>query len=652
MVKEVKARLTLEDAASATMKKISSGFGELVGSEKSANEGMSAIKQSLATMAGVYLPQLTRQVLDFGKSFVTAAAGGYADDAAIAALASSVQGIPYEDAIERAGAYGDQLDVIAIKSGIMSRSVGDGFQHMVEIVGASTEGLEQARDMTAQVATIAGKLNIPFEKAEAEVGFMSEGMLRARGSMAQLLQATGVFGPSLKKAAAGWAQLTEEKRVEVLSKGLELASQRVGDMPRTFKQLVGSLENIAEISKEHLGEPLVDAIQPELEKLVSWLEKNRYAVERFAKSMAVDVGHWVETASHEVQEAFGWLVEHQKEIKEDIVAAFEHAKSVVQFILDHKEALAIAFGAKALAPTAMALAKPGANLLGSIYSSGAAGIGADGLGAAKLSGALGGAAALGAFALALGGATLAVDQFQKLMNETGGGKSDERLSFEAIQRRFQEMLDNPDRGVWDQAQLEQFAHMRDNLTHLAEELGENQRAAGDLADAAFAAHRAVRAVTEPIDAAAAALAAMGQNVDAEQQDKDIAAIADGFAAAMKNQDVGTEQYIANLLAQSSALQLAFLQSSTMTADGFDALAEMVKNQAGDFSEKLRQKADFAGDKTKPDVPKIQMNGGQSFKIQQDFRDEDPDRIAFVFQRDVGRAAERRLTAVTSTPFGG
>lgn len=652
MTKEVKARLTLEDAASATMKKISGGFGELVASEKTANDGMSAIKQSLATMAGVYLPQLTRQALDFGKSFVTAAAAGYADDAAIAALASSVQGIPYEDAIERAGAYGDQLDVIAIKSGIMSKSVGDGFQHMVEIVGASTAGLEQARDMTAQVATIAGKLNVPFEKAEAEVGFMSEGMLRARGTMAQLLQATGVFGPSLKKAAAGWATLTEEKRMEILGKGLEIASQRVGNMPRTFNQLVGSLENIAQISKEHLGEPLVDAITPELERLVHWLEENRYAVERFAKSMAKDVGHWVEVASKEIQEAFGWIVDHQKDIKDDIVAAFDHAKSVVQFILDHKEMIAAAFGAKALGPSALALAKPGASLLGKVYGAGAAGVGADGLGAAKLTGALGGAAALGAFALAIGAATLAVDQYTKLMNETGGGKSDDRLSFEAIQRRFQDMLDNPDRGVWDQAQLDQFDHMRSNLTHLAEELGENQRAAGDLADAAFAAHRAARAMTEPIDAAAAALAAMGQNVDAEGQDKNIAVIADGFMAAMKGQDAGTEQYIANLLGQSSALQLAFLQSSSMTGEGFDALAEIVKGQAGDFAEKLRQKADFAGDKTKPDVPKVQMNGGQTFKIQQDFRDEDPDRIAFVFERDVTRAAERRLSAVTSTPFGG
>lgn len=653
MTKEVKARLTLEDAASATMKKISGGFSELVGSEKSANDGMSAIKQSLATMAGVYLPQLTSRVLDFGKSFVTAAASGYADDAAIAGLASAVQDIPYEQAIGRAQAYGDQLDVISIKSGVMSRAVGDGFQRMVEIQGASTEGLERARDQTAQLANIAGKLNIPFETASAEVGFMGEGMLRARGRMAQLLQATGVFGPSLKKAAAGWSQLTEEKRMEVLSKGLELASSRVDKMPRTFNQLVGSLENIAQISKEHLGEPLVDALAPELEKLVDYLDKNRYAVERFAKSMAKDVGHWAETAAKEVQEAFGWLVDHQQEIKDDIVAAFDHAKTVVQFILDHKEAIALAFGAKALGPGAMALAKPGMSALGGIYNAGAAGIGADGLGVAKLSGALGGVAALGAFALAVGAATIAVDQWTDLMNVTGGGKSEDRLNFEAIQQRLQAMLDNPDRGVWDQSQLDYFSHMRANLVHLADELGENQRAAGDLADAAFAAHRAVRQISEPFEAAARALDAMSQNgVDAEGQDKAVATIADGFMAAIKAGDAGTEQYIADLLAHSSALQLAFLQSSTMTGDGFNALADLVGGQAKDFADKLHQKADFAGDKTKPDVPKIQMNGGQSFKIQQDFRDEDPDRIAFVFQRDIAGAAERRLSAVTSTPFGG
>lgn len=654
MAKEVKAKLTLEDGASSTLDRIKSGFSELTSSEKQAQGGMDVLKQSLATMTGVYLPQLTRQTIAWGKSFVEAAAGGYSDDSAVAALVASVQNVPWEEAASRAAHYGDELDRVAIRSGVANHSVGDGFQRLLEIHGATAEGVARARGEIDQLATISSKMKMPLESVTQEIAFMGEGVLKAKGRMAQLLQATGVFGDGpLKKVAEGWSKLTDEKRMEILEAGIERASATMGGMPRTFESLIGSLENIYEISKEKLGEPLVDALTPQLENLVKWLDENREAVEHFAKAMAHDFVDGAETATKYAKEAWHYLVENKDEIKQGIIDAFDYAKEVVGFILAHKEELAIAFGAKTLGPQALALLKPGGQLLGKVYQSGAAGIGADGLGAARLSGLAGGVASLGAFALALGGATLALDQYSQLMNETGGGKSDARLSFEAIQRRMQAMIDAPDQGVWDKAALDHFQHMRDNLVSLSEEIGENSRVAGELADAAYNAHRNVRAIVEPFENAAHVLEQMGQTgVDAGAQDQNIAVIADGFAKAMAANDAGTQQYIANMLAKSAQLQLAFLQSSNMTAEGFDSLAALVAGQAEGFAEKLKQKADFdPGSKNTPDVPKIAFNGGQTFKIQQDFRDEDPDNIAYVFQRDVLKSAERRLQASTSTPFG-
>ena len=71
MTKEVKAKLTLEDAASGTLDRIKSGFGELYSSETKAQGGMDVLKQTMSTMAGVYLPQLTRATIAWGKSFNT-----------------------------------------------------------------------------------------------------------------------------------------------------------------------------------------------------------------------------------------------------------------------------------------------------------------------------------------------------------------------------------------------------------------------------------------------------------------------------------------------------------------------------------------------------------------------------------------------------
>jgi hypothetical protein len=43
--------------------------------------------------------------------------------------------------------------------------------------------------------------------------------------------------------------------------------------------------------------------------------------------------------------------------------------------------------------------------------------------------------------------------------------------------------------------------------------------------------------------------------------------------------------------------------------------------------------------------------GSTFNIKQDFRDQDPDRIAVIFSEDLNRHAEARIRSRSSTPFG-
>ena len=53
---------------------------------------------------------------------------------------------------------------------------------------------------------------------------------------------------------------------------------------------------------------------------------------------------------------------------------------------------------------------------------------------------------------------------------------------------------------------------------------------------------------------------------------------------------------------------------------------------------------------KPETPKVSI-GSATFNVKQDFRDQDPDRVAIVFERDMARAVENRLQAMTVSPFG-
>jgi hypothetical protein len=53
----------------------------------------------------------------------------------------------------------------------------------------------------------------------------------------------------------------------------------------------------------------------------------------------------------------------------------------------------------------------------------------------------------------------------------------------------------------------------------------------------------------------------------------------------------------------------------------------------------------------PPAPKISMPGAK-ITVNQNFRQQDPDRVAVVFKRDLARTVERRTSARYSGIFGG
>jgi len=144
---------------------------------------------------------------------------------------------------------------------------------------------------------------------------------------------------------------------------------------------------------------------------------------------------------------------------------------------------------------------------------------------------------------------------------------------------------------------------------------------------------------------------------AQAQQRAVGVIAQGFTGAMSAGNTGAMQYIANLLARSKDLQAAFLASGDLTAEGFNALADLVGKQAEDFKADLKAKG---GEKPAPGakpaaVPAssgVHMSGGQTFNVKQDFRDQDPDRVAVVFKRDIARLAVAPGSSPQRLPFVG
>jgi hypothetical protein len=109
-----------------------------------------------------------------------------------------------------------------------------------------------------------------------------------------------------------------------------------------------------------------------------------------------------------------------------------------------------------------------------------------------------------------------------------------------------------------------------------------------------------------------------------------------YAQASATNNQGMMQYLVNFISGNTAVQGALLQAGTSVGLSFEGLAAILAEKSKDFADKLLGAAGKGG--ATPTAPKISMGGGNTFNIKQDFRDQDPDRIAIVFQRDIMRAA--------------
>jgi len=648
---EVKVRLSLEDDASEELGDVEEELGDVEQAEKSAEGGFkdwAATASHVAQTLGVNLRDVVGKVREVGASFVEAGAKAESGDQAVAALIATAQGKKFDDALDQAERLGDALDDIAISAGVSGDAIGDAYQSILEKTGATEQGIKQATDQLGKMAQVAGKLDKDTGAIANEFAFMQEGQLKVKGQLFQLLQSTGIFGDKTKGVADAWTKLTEEKRAELLSYGLDKLAGTMQAMPPTFKQVEAGLENMWRISKERVGQPLIEQLAPALDEVTQQLVELGPDIDDFAKAMAKDVGAAVREGGRMLRDAVGWLREHKDEIAQGFREGAEKVKQVVEFILAHKEEIALAFGAK----TAMPILTPAAGVVADVAKAGYWGAGG-GLAGMGTAGIVGATVSLAAFTAAIVAVGLAADQSAKLAHELADAE-DTRLGG---LRRLQELsasgdVERTENAVRTMAQLDEAAgRMTPQLRQFYDSMVEGARRTQQVeADSAEHLRKQI-AIGATGSSNADAMRGAGGKASADVQGYAMNQewiLLNAYNQAMQAGNKQMALLAAQTIASGALVGDAFLKTNQQIEGGLGAMADMLDAAGSEFAGiagKLRAKAAV------PAAPKIVMTGGQTFNLKQDFRDKDPDKIAVVFRRDVGRVIERRASARYSGPFG-
>lgn len=500
-----------------------------------------------------------------------------------------------------AGDLKDELEDLAMQVGITDDAALSMFTDLIERGGKT---IESAQELTEQLA-YAGRA-LPGGPEALAAGFqqMEMGMVRARNPLVQLIASTHTLKGSAKQVAKEMQKMPIDEQMKLAEKAVGKMSAKMKDVPMSMGEMKKSLAVGVGNIFEDAGKPIVAGMRPIVTKIKDLFFENKDAITEMANGLGEKIGQAMEVVVPIIDEIQRAIKDNWSEIKSAFEALYGPGKELFEYIYEHKGEFARTIGdmASVFIKVATFMIKAASMIRDAIAAT------------AKF---LGRSAAF----IGTGGESAKyfaqednlaqTKSMQAAIKEKGG------LSTEDFEKRRAEYVKTATEGGL-------------NATQAFQDFETQYRRAMD-------DHIAVMKEVE-----GARDAAMTDN------GSQFAAM---FAKAKESNDKAAMEYVAAFLKENESLQNALAKDGPdIFKGGFDALLTTLKGMgegqtADDLKKKMRPNLGI-----NPKANIVQNFNGQ-INIKQDFRDQDPDRVALVFREDLAKAGANRLQSRFAMPFG-
>lgn len=668
---EIRAKLVLDDAASKTVDLVKGGFDKLQGSVSMVQREVLGFVKTSASMALGFQFDHGIQSLKMwaGEAMDASKAAGEQTKAIAGMLAmGDQQGRSMDELKKDAKGYRDRLNELGIQAGVSGSAVVDAFTDIQE---RSSRSADENEKMTEQMI-YAGKI-VPGGLSAITEGYraMELGMVKAKNPLVMLIAQSGLMHGNAKEIAKQLQKMAPEEAMRVADTAIGKMAEKGKAMPLKGGAMIQSIKDMANQAMEGAGDELMKALGKPHAVVRQLFMENRSALAGVYKDVGEGLGDGITWGVEQAKHGIDYIKDHSKEIKDGIKEAWDYAKRIFDFILAHKSEIMIGMGAM----TASKVLPSAAGAVGSV--AGGVGDAATGvfsifkmLGSADFPSLAGstsklregakltsevfngllfpaitkmspeasklaenltsGAKGMAAFALAAGAVYLAVDQASKLMAE-------EQIERDAKLSGAKALSDLAKQGWSEQ--------LKNALASDTQITAAQKAAAAHLADIADMQAKGIR---EQAGAMVGMMGSTNNNVAGQAYEE----LAKQYNLAIDMGNDSTSRYVAALMLNSGNSAQGLINSGVMLHGGLKKFEELFSDASDDVLAKLK---DFVGDaykqkNLKAAAPQINFNNNK-FDIHQDFRNEDPDRIALVFRRDLLKAAEHRRQARMGTSFG-
>jgi hypothetical protein len=527
---------------------------------------------------------------------------------------SPEKNMTFSRATEAARAFENEFRKISIAARVSRDDIRSAFQMVASQQGnVARLTLKDAETITRNMAMASAFTPGGMSALSKEYENLKTGMFSSSGSIVQMITSTGVLKGNAVEVAKQLASKDTITRMKLAEEAMaKMAKQSAG--PTGFEGLKTAFGTIGSGVMETIGTPIINKVLPVFESVIGWFEKNDAVIQRTAEHVGDAIAGVVTYASgfmDTLTTVFGVSTDSVSNVIKD---AADYIKSAFRWVYDNREPLAKTF-----------------RDIAAIFE--------------KI---MGGIVRAGQFIQSITRKVL--DKVDSARGYVGPNR-ESLAEFDALSKN----ASKPGQTGAD------FAARKQKL-----EASIAAQGLGDEAKKYVAALDAMAASTAqsvaPFDALAnkftdegrqkmlegyrgpqegyASMAAMNIKSSALE-------FIDAYNIAVKSHDDGKIRYVEGLVKGNEDIQKALLEGADKFEGGVVAFARKVGDQGFIKSAQERAKG-MAG--TKAMAPQVNFNGA-TFNIKQDFRDQDPDRVAIVFRDDIAKNAIARTQASTQTPFG-
>lgn len=617
---EVGVRLVVDSNAKAIAEEVAKHLrgveSDANKAKKAASGGIAASLKGLGGLAATGLSITAAAALAAGAAvtgFGVASAHAYMESAAqVKTLANTFTllddgSTSLEDIKRFASQTKDELEDLGVAAGVADDQLVTAFNDIVERGGKSVEEAHRLTEAMAMAgkATQGGvtELSGAFEQIQM-------GIVRAKNPIVGMIAATHTLQGNAKEVAKQMQKMDVAEQMKLAETAIEKMAVKMKDAPLTMGQMKTSMQVAFENIFEQSGEHIIKHLTPAVGKIRERFLEIQPDIVEVADAFGRRVGQGLDVLVPIVDELYVALTSQGSELKktmDEVVAPF---KEVFEYIYENRQAFA-----KTIADVATVLLKAGLEIV----------------------------KAMQWVWKALGAAAKFVGKSGVLGSDVAQGIGQQELDAQSKAVRAAVMADtNTGRFGASNAEAKQQAQDRFVATFTETYGADKVVEAVDQFDAAW---------TRAVDDHAATMKAV-ESKAAGARFGVVEDFVEAWNAASKAQDEGAKNYVAQFLYNNKALAKTLAEDGPkLLGSGFDALVQNLKAQGTVGQAVAKDITTMSAPKGIASKANIVQNFNGPISVKQDFRDQDPDRVAIVFKEELGRVGSNRLQSRMVSPFG-